>query len=192
MHIEEVPEQEGAVNKADITYTEFQADDAAALADFLLENPWPFHGAGASSRESILKRAEDGGYWNGQQRTFWINDGSGSRIGLIQLKEIGDPTPLFDLRLAGPARGKGTGTEALRWLTRYLFENIPTVRRIEGYTRIDNTAMRNAFRKAGYLKEAHHRKAWSSPAGIWYDAIGYCMLREDWETGTTTPLAWEE
>lgn len=174
------------------TYTEFQADDAGALADFLLENPWPFHGGTAPSRESILNRAGSGAYWNDEQRTFWINDESGRKIGLIQLKEIGDPTPLFDLRLAEQARGRGAGTDALQWLTRYLFENIPTVRRIEGYTRIDNSAMRGAFRKAGYVKEAHHRKGWSSPAGIWYDAIGYCMLREDWESGTTTPLEWGE
>jgi RimJ/RimL family protein N-acetyltransferase len=99
---------------------------------------------------------------------------------------------VFDLRVAEKERGKGIGTGALRWLTSYIFENLPAARRIEGYTRIDNIAMRKTFRTVGYIKEAHHRKSWNSAGGTWYDAIGYCMLREDWESGEITPLMWDD
>lgn len=174
-------------------FKEFQADDAHALADFLLGNIWPFHGGSPPARETILKRVEDGVYWSDSQRAFWIIDeATGEKVGLVHLREIGDGAPLFDLRIASEHRGRGIGLEALGWLTGYVFEHYPSIHRIEGYTRQDNIAMRRTFRKGGYIKEAHHRQAWGSSDGTRYDAIGYAIIRHDWKEKTTTPLTWND
>lgn len=174
------------------SFKPFTKEESNHLADFLLGSLWPFHGGTAPERDTILKRVEDGVYWSDSQQAHWMMDDAGRRVGLIHLRDLGDPTPLFDLRIAEEHRGRGLGREALQWLTSYLFENFPSVRRIEGYTRHDNIAMRRTFGKVGYVKEAYHRKGWSSSNGQWYDAVGYCMLREDWESGTVTPVNWQD
>lgn len=173
-------------------FKNFVPEEAGELADFLLGNLWPFHGGTPPERDTILKRVEDGVYWSDSQQAFWMIDDAGRKVGLVHLRDLGDGTPLFDLRIAEQYRGHGLGKEALRWLTSYIFENFQHVQRIEGYTRHDNIAMRRTFGKAGYVKEAYHRKGWGSSTGIWYNAVGYCMLRDDWENGTTTPVSWED
>jgi RimJ/RimL family protein N-acetyltransferase len=50
---------------------------------------------------------------------------------------------------------------------------------------VDNAAMRRVFEACGWVKEAHHRKAWRG-----FDAIGYAIPREDWESGRVTPVPW--
>jgi RimJ/RimL family protein N-acetyltransferase len=125
-------------------------------------------------------------------RAFWIitGTGTGTEAGLIRLLDLGDDTPLFDLRIRAACRGQGLGTRALRWLTGYLFTEFPGIRRIEGTTRQDNHAMRRTFRTCGYVKEAHYRQAWPAPGGTAYDAVGYAILRSDWQAGTITPPEW--
>lgn len=80
----------------------------------------------------------------------------------------------------------------MRWLTSYLFTEFPGIRRIEGTTRQDNHAMRRTFRRCGYVKEAHYRQAWPAPGGRVYDAVGYAILRSDWQSGTITPPEWDD
>jgi RimJ/RimL family protein N-acetyltransferase len=94
--------------------------------------------------------------------------------------DLGDSTPIFDLRLRAQSRGKGIGGQALRWLTGYLFTELPAIRRVAGNTRQDNQAMRRAFEQAGYVQEAHFREAWPVDGGEVYDAVGYAILRRDW------------
>lgn len=52
--------------------------------------------------------------------------------------------------------------------------------------------MRRTFRTCGYVKEAHYRQAWPGPAGTAYDAVGYAILRSDWQAGTITPPQWDD
>ena len=52
--------------------------------------------------------------------------------------------------------------------------------------------MRCVFHKCGFVKEAQHRKAWKDKSGNQYDAIGYGITKEDWQNGTTTPVAWND
>ena len=56
----------------------------------------------------------------------------------------------------------------------------------------DNYAMRCVFHKCGFVKEAHHRKAWVGQDGRPYDAIGYGITKEDWRNGKTTPVNWND
>jgi hypothetical protein len=46
--------------------------------------------------------------------------------------------------------------------------------------------MRKVLRHCGYVKESHYRQAWSGSEGQNYDAVGYAILRSDWESGRTT------
>ena len=65
------------------------------------------------------------------------------------------------------------------------------VQRVEATTRADNAAMRRALRRAGYAKEAHYRRAWPDGGRV-HDAVGYAVLRGDWETGVLTPVDWDD
>ena len=56
----------------------------------------------------------------------------------------------------------------------------------------DNYAMRCVFHKCGFVKESHHRKAWIGKDKIPYDSIGYGITKEDWQTGHTTPVSWND
>lgn len=131
-------------------------------------------------------------YDNDRTRTFWIATDTCGEASLIRLFDLGDSTPLFDLRVRAAFRGLGLGTAAVRWLTGYLFAEFPDTERIEGTARRDNRAMRRTFIRCGYVKEAHYRRSWAGRDGTLHDAIGYAILRSDWETGTVTRPDWDD
>lgn len=159
--------------------------------DFLTQSEWPFHGRPYEQPAEILQRIADG-YYDGQStRTFWIVL-DGETVGMVRLFDLDDGNPMFDLRLAAAHRGQGLGSQALAWLTDYIFEGFPEVSRIEGTTRQDNAAMRRVFRACGFAKEAHYRDGWPDPAGAKHDAVGYAILRRDWASGTVTPPDWND
>jgi RimJ/RimL family protein N-acetyltransferase len=165
------------------------------LVAFLLREPWPFHVNTNLAQNKVQEMIAEGHFTGSNHECFWILDASGREIGfirLIDLDDIGDGYPLFDLRLCGSERGKGIGKEALKWLTKYMFTKWPNLDRIAGTTRVDNTPMRKTFRACGYVKEGHYRKDWGSSTGKFYDTVKYGILREDWETGRTTPVNWND
>lgn len=45
--------------------------------------------------------------------------------------DLRDSAPVFDLRLRAQWRGKGLGGQALRWLTAYLFTELPAIQRVQ-------------------------------------------------------------
>jgi RimJ/RimL family protein N-acetyltransferase len=174
-----------------IEFRRFASSEAEALAEFLVGQEWPFHHVSRVDRADVLRRAASGYYDNSSARTFWIT-WDDSPVGMARLFDLDDGTPLFDLRISQACRGKGMGTQAVRWLTTYLFTELPTVDRIEGTTRRDNIAMRRVFGRCGYVKEAHYRQAWPGADGTLHDTVGYGILREDWKSGTVTPLSFDD
>ncbi|WP_052423305.1 GNAT family N-acetyltransferase [Nonomuraea candida] len=173
-----------------IEFPRFSPDEADALVGFLTGEEWPYH-AGVQEARAIRQRVADGVYDDEENRTFWVL-ADGERAGLIRLQDLADDTPMFDLRIRAARRGQGLGTTAVTWLTHYLFDEFPEVRRIEGHTRQDNRAMRAVFRKSGYVKEAHYREAWPAPDGTVHDAVAYAILRRDWQSGTVTLPEWDD
>ncbi|GAB2911349.1 GNAT family N-acetyltransferase [Nonomuraea fastidiosa] len=173
-----------------IEYKRLAPEDNEKLVDFLMSSQWPFH-ASVPEPDAIRQRVASGVYDDADNRTFWLL-ADGERAGLIRLTDLTDPTPMFDLRISSKWRGRGLGKAAVRWLTEYLFNEFPEIRRVEGQTRGDNAAMRAVFRACGYIKEAHYREAWPSPDGSVHACIAYAILRHDWATGTTTPLVWDD
>jgi RimJ/RimL family protein N-acetyltransferase len=175
-----------------VEYRRLVPAEADLLAEFLTTEDWPYHGLGVPGTGQIREQAAAGHYDNDQTRAFWIVTDTKAVAGLVRLLDLADDTPLFDLRIRAAYRGTGLGTHALRWLTGYLFTELPGIRRIEGTTRQDNQAMRRTFRKCGYVKEAHYRQAWPAPDGMVYDAVGYAILRADWQSGTVTTPEWDD
>lgn len=143
------------------------------------------------ARELVLA----GRFWSNDCRGFWV-DADNVRIGIAvvdDLTDIGEGgSPVFDLRLAQAHRGRGLGVPVLVALTDLVFSHWPNVTRFEGVTRGDNLAMRATFRGAGWVKEACHREAWPVESAAPMSSVGYAVLRRDWETGTTTPVVWDE
>jgi RimJ/RimL family protein N-acetyltransferase len=174
--------------------------EAAAVAELLSGDEWPFHGNSRPSRETVKGWLAAGSFTRSGVRSFWIRmaeAGAASRTGhgladatagIVTLRDLDDPTPVFDLRLRSAYRGCGLGSAAVRWLTDYLFTEFPQIRRIEGHTRRDNLAMRRVLERCGYVREAHHRQAWPGSDGSVHDSFGYAILRQDWLSGETTPV----
>ncbi|WP_309118809.1 GNAT family protein [Paenibacillus sp.] len=168
----------------------FDLDETEALVSFLTGQPWPYHGNPNPSEESIRDGVANGRYTGEDTLTLWIVEGD-EKLGLIRLFDLGDLTPVFDIRIDAARRGQGVGTAAVRLLADYVFTEFPDKIRFEGHTRNDNYAMRKTFAKAGFAKEAYHRKAWPTN-GTLYDSVGYSLLREDWAEGKVSPIDWND
>ncbi|MFS0690994.1 GNAT family N-acetyltransferase [Sporosarcina sp. 179-K 8C2 HS] len=172
---------------------EWTMEEQEQLIHFLTTNTWPFHGNAHPERELIEKTIEDGGYESDEVKTFWVQNEEDEIVGIVKIHDLQDEIPLFDLRIADRYRGLGYGPKALRLITEFVFGMPEEKIRLEGHTRQDNLAMRKTFERAGFVKEAHLRKAWFSPKeNSYYDAVTYGMTREDFLAGTTTPVMWED
>ena len=166
--------------------------DREDLLAFLTSNTFPFHVMSRRSREQVTAAIDDGAFDGPATQSFWLEHVEWGRIGLLRLEDLEDPTPLLDLRLAEQFRGRGLGAAALRAATRHVFEQFPAVTRFEGQTREDNLAMRRTFERCGWVLEAHYREAWPVEGGAPLASVAYAILRRDWETGTSTPVPWED
>lgn len=174
-----------------LSFIEFE-DEIDELIKFLTTNTWEFHGDSNPSSEKIIMDYEENVYKGENSKTFWIQLNDNLKIGILRIFDLKDSTPLFDIRISSAYRGKGVGVKVVQWLTKYIFTQYKDIHRIEGYTRQDNYAMRTVFHKCNFVKEAHHRKAWKDRYSNLFDAIGYCVLRGDWENNETTLIEWKD
>lgn len=163
------------------------------LAHFLTAEKWPFHVYSTPTEPDVLKRIEAGAFGEPSNETYWITAGSDDTVGLlhlIDLNDVDDGSPGFDLRLRAHSRGHGVGTAAVRWISDELFGRYPQLQRIAATTRVDNFAMRRTLIRCGYAKEGQFRQAWPTSDGQRLDSLEYSILRNDWVTGTVTPVEW--
>lgn len=173
-----------------LAFEEIGAIDIERLAAWMPQYQWPYHARAQVDEAWVRERAAAGHFFGSDARSFWIVQGGSSPLGIVRAFELSDTTPLLDLRIADAARGRGVGTEVLRWVTSLLFQSFPETQRVGGYTRADNLPMRRVFDKCSFLQEARHRRAWRVHDGTYFDAVGYAALRSDWLSGTTTPVVW--
>ncbi|MDI2586004.1 GNAT family N-acetyltransferase [Psychrobacillus sp. NEAU-3TGS] len=173
--------------------TEWTMEEQEQLIHFMTTNTWPYHGNAHPARELIEKTIEEGGYQSDEVKTFWVENEDGKQVGIVKIYDLRDEIPLFDLRIADEARGRGYGPRALKMVAEYIFQLPEAKIRLEGHTRQDNFAMRKTFERAGFVKEAQLRQAWFSPKEeSYYDAVTYGMTREDFLKGTSTPVKWDD
>ncbi|WP_104164399.1 GNAT family N-acetyltransferase [Arthrobacter sp. SX1312] len=167
-------------------------DDHEALVDFMTRNEFPFHSNPRLTGEAVKAAIANGAYWSEDNDSFWIDYAERGRIGFLRLEDLGDPTPMFDLRLDEGFRGRGLGVEAVQAATQHVFTTLLDVNRFEGQTREDNIAMRKTFLRCGWVKEAHYREGWPVEGSKPVASVAYSILRRDWETGQTTTFVWED
>jgi RimJ/RimL family protein N-acetyltransferase len=179
-----------------ITFTELDpVADVEALISFLATNVFPFHRSPFLTPEQARDSVRGGRFWSDDCVSFWV-DADDARIGIAVLDDLIDVAsggnPVFDLRFAEAHRGWRLGVPVLRGLTELVFDRWPGLTRFEGHTREDNLAMRATFRGAGWVKEAVHRDAWPLDGAPPRASVAYAVLRRDWESGTTTPVLWDD
>lgn len=107
----------------------------------------------------------------------------GEVVGAIQYAEENDPMYRhagIDLFITTSRHGQGLGTEAIRILARYLFEE-------RGHHRLtidpaeDNTRAIRVYEKVGFRSVGVMRRYERSPEGTWRNGLLMDMLREDFE-----------
>ncbi len=178
----------------DVRLEPWQPDDLDALVEFLTGDRWPFHAQPQVEPDDVRARAAAGYYLGPDTETSWIavsdGDTADDRAGVVRVFDLDDPTPVFDLRVRAPWRGRGVGRAALRAATDHVFTTRPGARRFEGHTRDDNLAMQRVLAHCGFVQEAHYREGWVSADGSVHDSLGFAILRRDWESGTTTAVPW--
>jgi RimJ/RimL family protein N-acetyltransferase len=90
------------------------------------------------------------------------------------------PEGVFELGISlfdAHDRGRGLGTEAIRLLTRYLFER-EEARRVQASTWVENHAMRRVFEKLGFVEEGVLRSYMPSERGR-DDYVLYAIVNPD-------------
>lgn len=165
--------------------------DSDSIIEFLASNHFPFHVKVAPRADEIRAGIIGGRLWSEDIQGYWIYRDQ-QRLGMVVLEDLQDDAPLFDLRLAQCHRGQGLGAEILKSLTTFVFTSMPLILRFEGQTREDNIGMRKTFLRAGFVKEAHYRMGWPTESGGHVASVAYAILRHDWESGTTTPVLWDD
>ena len=150
-------------------------DDAPTVFELLVANEWPFHGVPhlTPADAARVRVASD------DVASFWIREGD-EAIGLVRLldlTDVDDGSPVFDLRIAENHRGRGIGRRAVTWLTDHLFRTYPALHRIEATTRDDNVAMQAVLARCGYRLEGRFVEAWLNADGTRSDTLVYAILR---------------
>lgn len=171
-----------------ISYVQFAPDEREALIDFVAADTYPYNGVPEPTREQVASWIDKDFYAD----TFWITLGGATRVGVVQYQDASARHAEGHIRLHTAHRGQGIGTQAIVWLTDYLFRTCQAKHRVEGWTRVDNRAMRRIFRTCGYVKEAHLRLDFPTASGTFMDKVGYAILRDDWRARTVTPVNWHD
>jgi RimJ/RimL family protein N-acetyltransferase len=110
------------------------------------------------------------------------DDGAGRLIGFARIEHIewNHGHGVVSLGIASPDdRGKGYGTEALRLLLRYAFDEL-NLHRLTANAFEYNTAALRFLEKAGFTVEVRRRQALNRDGRRW-DWILLGLLREEWE-----------
>jgi RimJ/RimL family protein N-acetyltransferase len=167
--------------------------DEPALIELVCSETWPHRAVDSLTPEAMRTEIERAPYHGDGVLTVMI-ELDGELVGFVRAEGLGRDRedPQLDFRLRERVRGRGIGLAALRHITAEVFERHPTTVRIEAQTRGDNVAMRKALARGGYLQEAVYRQAWPGTEGRMHDAVGYAILRGDWEASTTTPVRWQD
>ncbi len=160
----------------DLTFNEISIPNEDA-AVFMSAYDWPFHtnpNLTVEQARNHLSEAPDA-------RIFLIGLDRAhiALLRLLDLEDIGDGCPVFDLRVAPIYRGRGFGKKIVAWMVQTMFDFYPELHRIEGYTREDNFAMRSVLAHCGFKEEGQLRETWPIHLGKRLDTIIYGILRSE-------------
>ena len=111
----------------------------------------------------------------------FVVEADGEVVGAIQYHEENEPMYRhagIDIYLTASRHGQGLGTEAIRLLAGYLFEE-------HGHHRLtidlaaDNTAAIRAYERVGFRRVGIMRRYERGPDGVWHDGLLMDMLKEE-------------
>lgn len=145
-----------------------------------IEDRGPFFPIGVISRIRFRRLFEDSGFWSEQEGMLAITSPVGEIVGHIEF--FSTVKYLDELELSYQIygtqhRGKGIATEAVRLMTKYLFEKSKT-NRIRLMIHPENKSSIRVAEKAGYHFEAVAKGIWYN-RGRNHDLLTYALLREE-------------
>ena len=153
-------------------------DDDVLVVEFLTRHEWPFHSVPRLSADDVSKMDVS----SNAADSYWISL-DGERCGLVRLldlDDVDDGSPVFDLRIAPAQRSRGLGRAAVEWLTAHLFRTYPALHRIEATTRHDNLAMQRVLDRCDFRLEGRLRESWLNQDGSRHDTLVCAILRPEW------------
>lgn len=147
----------------------------------------PYYGSlSASAIQALLERQRAAilaGEWPDPRARVVVADRErDALVGTVSWYWIGQETSWLaaGIALYDPAQwGKGRGYEALGLWCEYLWERMPQIVRLDLRTWSGNHRMMALAHKLGFVEEARFRKA-RIVDGVYYDGMGYGILREEW------------
>jgi RimJ/RimL family protein N-acetyltransferase len=175
--------QREPTNELSFREVRIQADLEAAVL-FLRRHEWPFH---ASAQGPDLQTLQQD-LRDKATRCFWLLV-EGRHVGLLRvldLDDIGDGCPVFDIRIEPQSHGRGLGRRAVQWMSHLLFNEYTGLHRIEATTRADHAAMRRVLEFCGFKLEGMLRETWITADGTWKDTAVYGLLRRELEEAETS------
>ena len=162
-----------------VTLRPVRADDADRFLEILLEPEverwWGVHDA-KRVRDDLIENTDD---------VVFAIEVDGEVIGAVQYSE--EPTPNYrhagmDIFLTTSRHGQGLGSEALRVLARYLFDERGhhrlTIDPAVGNERAIRAYERLGFRPVGMMRECER-----GPDGTWRDGLLMDLLAREFQRG---------
>ncbi len=143
-----------------------------------VESRGPWYPLPTRSFVAFRRAFEEHGYWTLDSGWFLIEDKAGRVVGQIDWARLSGDIPDMELgyrTYLQADRGKGYVTEAVRLMTRWLFETQP-INRIRLTAHVDNQASRHVAVKCGFTHEATAHEAWPS-RGRWHDVDVFIQTR---------------
>jgi len=161
----------------------FTEDDAATMAH-LMEDPEVIRFTGASPNPlspEFLRSWYGSRGAQGDRLDLAVTDrGSGELVGEVVLNEW-DPDArscTFRTWIGAPGRGRGLGTEAVRLVLGYGFDQVGLHRiGLEAYA-FNSRALR-VYEKVGFVREGIRREV-EMKDGVWVDEVVMGVLEQEW------------
>lgn len=135
-----------------------------------------------AARERFEQRiASSGRFANG--RLDLAVEARGRLVGEVDARrpEGAMPRGVYEVGIAlfAAERGKGYGREAIKLLTRHLFDD-GGAHRVQGSTALYNTPMQRVFERLGFTREGVMRSFMPNVDGGFDDFMLYAITLEDW------------
>ena len=145
-----------------------------------IANRGDYYPRGIVSETTFKKRFRETGYWERDEGTLLIIGETGQMVGYIEFfKTVNylDEYEIGYIIFEPEQRGKGTTTEALNLMVRYLFET-KRMNRLRLIIHPDNASSRRVAEKCGFQHEGTARGAWFNN-GKHQDVEVYAVLRHE-------------
>jgi RimJ/RimL family protein N-acetyltransferase len=145
-----------------------------------IDNRGDYFPRGVVGQSTFRTRFQETGYWSKEEGMLVIVSPEAELLGHIEFFKTVNYLNEFELSYqvyAPKHRGQGVATEAVRLLTRYLFEN-KLVHRIRLIIHPDNVASRRLAEKCGFRHEGTARGSWYH-RGAHRDVEVYAILHDD-------------